>query len=64
MYKHKDADWSVCPYSCITISFTDPGGISLIVPGRNRWLVTAVIFFEWEIPKKELDFEGKDFIFH
>ena len=31
---------------CITISFADPGGILLISPGRNRWLVTAVIIFK------------------
>ena len=40
MYKHRDADRSVCPYR---ISFADPGGISLISSGRNWRLVKAVI---------------------
>jgi len=54
IYEHKDADWSVFPYICITISFADPGGILLISPERHRWLVTAVIIFEWEKQFKDV----------
>ena len=54
MYKHKDANWSVCSYSCITKPFADPGGILLISPERHRWLVTAVVIFEWEKHLKDV----------
>ena len=54
MYKHKDGNWSVCSYSCITKSFADPGGILLISPERHRWLVTAVVIFEWEKHLKDV----------